>query len=96
MKIPYVIDNQTNRLADVLNGLLTEHAGRSGDVATAYFTVQGFRLLKDGLDRIGTFRLSACLWINNRYVQWMVEGNDCRQLRDPSSRSGRSSIPEVS
>ncbi|TKB71602.1 MAG: helicase [Nitrospira sp.] len=57
MKIPYVIDNQTNRLTDVLNGLLAEHAGRSVDVATAYFTVQGYRLLKDGLDRLGTFRL---------------------------------------
>lgn len=57
MKIPYVIDNQTHRLADVLNGLLAEHTGRSVDVATAYFTVQGFRLVKDGLDRLGTFRL---------------------------------------
>ena len=57
MKIPYVIDNQTNRLADVLNGLLAEHTGRSVDVATAYFTVQGYRLVKDGLDRLGTFRL---------------------------------------
>lgn len=57
MKIPYVIDNQTNRLADVLNGLLAEHTGRSVDVATAYFTVQGFRLVKDGLARLGTFRL---------------------------------------
>ena len=57
MKIPYVIDNQTNRLTDVLNGLLTEHAGRSVDVATAYFTVQGYKLVKDGLDRLGTFRL---------------------------------------
>ena len=57
MKIPYVIDNQTNRLADVLNGLLAEHAGRSVDVATAYFTVQGYRLVKDGLNRLGTFRL---------------------------------------
>ena len=57
MKVPYVIDNQTNRLADVLNRLLAEHAGRSVDVATAYFTVQGYRLVKDGLDRLGTFRL---------------------------------------
>ena len=57
MKIPYVIDNQTHRLADVLSDLLAEHAGRSVDVATAYFTIQGFRLVKDGLDRLGTFRL---------------------------------------
>lgn len=57
MKIPYVIDNQNHRLADVLNGLLAEHSGRSVDVATAYFTIQGFRLVKDGLDQLGTFRL---------------------------------------
>jgi len=57
VKIPYVIDNQTHRLADVLSDLLAEHAGRSVDVATAYFTIQGFRLVKDGLDRLGTFRL---------------------------------------
>jgi hypothetical protein len=57
MKIPYVIDNQTHRLADVLTGLLAEHAGRSVDVATAYFTIHGFRLVKDGLDQLGSFRL---------------------------------------
>jgi hypothetical protein len=37
MKLPYVIDNQTHVLADILKGLLTEHKGRSLDVATAYF-----------------------------------------------------------
>ncbi|MER3422603.1 MAG: hypothetical protein C4293_04590 [Nitrospiraceae bacterium] len=57
MKIPYVIDNQTHRLADVLNSLLAQHAGRSVDVATAYFTIHGFGLVKDGLDRLGNFRL---------------------------------------
>jgi hypothetical protein len=48
--IPYVIDNQTHRMADVLNALLAEHKGRSLDVATAYFTIQGFRLLRAGLE----------------------------------------------
>lgn len=57
MKIPYVIDNQTHRLADVLKSLLAEHAGRSVDSATAYFSIQGFRLLHEGLDKLGTFRL---------------------------------------
>lgn len=38
MRIPYVIDNEEHRLADVLNEVLAEHAGRSLDVATAYFT----------------------------------------------------------
>ncbi len=35
MKIPYVIDNQNNRMADILSALLTEHRDRSLDVATA-------------------------------------------------------------
>ena len=49
MKIPYVIDNQKHLLADVLSALLNEQKGMSLDVATAYFTIQGFRLLKEGL-----------------------------------------------
>jgi hypothetical protein len=40
MKLPYVIDNQAHRLADILSGLLAEHKDRSLDVATAYFTVE--------------------------------------------------------
>ncbi len=36
MRIPYVIDNQQHQLADVLNEVLAEHAGRSLDVAMAY------------------------------------------------------------
>ena len=42
MKLPYVIDNQSHVLAEILKGLLTEHKGRSLDVAAAYFTVGGF------------------------------------------------------
>ena len=57
MKIPYVIDNQKFLLADVLNVLLNKHKGMSLDVATAYFTIQGFRLLKDGLLELGNFRM---------------------------------------
>jgi len=57
MRVPYVIDNQSHRLADILAGLLREHQGRSLDVATAYFTVGGFGLLKDGLLGLGNFRL---------------------------------------
>ena len=53
MKLPYVIDNQTHVLADILKGLLTEHKGRSLDVATAYFTVGGFGLVRDGLMDVG-------------------------------------------
>jgi hypothetical protein len=57
MKLPYVIDNQTHVLADILKGLLTEHKGRSLDVATAYFTVGGFGLVQNGLMDLGNFRL---------------------------------------
>ena len=57
MKIPYVIDNETWRMADVLDEILSGHGGRSLDVATAYFNVQGFRLLRDGLLGLGSFRL---------------------------------------
>ena len=57
MKIPYVIDNQAYRLADLLNQLLAGHAGKSLDVATAYINIQGFRLIQAGLDHFGSFRL---------------------------------------
>ena len=57
MRIPYVIDNQTHRMADILNALLAEHKGRSLDVATAYFNIQGFRLVHTGLEGLGNFRL---------------------------------------
>ncbi len=57
MRIPYVIDNQDNHLADILNSVLAEHRERSLDVATAYFTIGGFGLLKEGLLGLGNFRL---------------------------------------
>ena len=57
IQIPYVIDNQQHRLADVLNNILTTHQGRSLDTASAYFTVGGFGLVKDGLQALGNFRL---------------------------------------
>lgn len=57
ISIPYVIDNQRFRLADVLNGILSTHIGRSLDTASAYFTVGGFGLLQGGLQSLGNFRL---------------------------------------
>lgn len=57
MKIPYVIDNQQHRLADVLNAILEEHGGKALDIATAYFNIQGFLLLQEGLEKLGSFRL---------------------------------------
>ena len=57
MKIPYVIDNEQYILRDVLNDLLAAHRDHCLDVATAYFTVQGYKLIKAGLDGLGNFRL---------------------------------------
>jgi hypothetical protein len=45
VKIPYVIDNQSYKLADILNAILDKHAGKSMDTVTAYFNIQGYRLL---------------------------------------------------
>src|SRR5579871_5481780 len=55
--IPFVIDNQQHRMADVLNGLLAQHRGHSLDIATAYFNVGGWQLLREGLNGLGSFRL---------------------------------------
>jgi superfamily II DNA or RNA helicase len=55
--IPFVIDNDQHRLSDVLNALLGESVGRPVDVATAYFSISGYRLVKDGLHKVGAFRL---------------------------------------
>jgi hypothetical protein len=49
MKIPYVIDNQTHRLIDVRQQLLAEHADKSIDIATAYFTVAAHQLRREDL-----------------------------------------------
>jgi hypothetical protein len=37
MLVPYVIDNQTHKMKDALEGLLKEHEGRCLDIAKAYF-----------------------------------------------------------
>ncbi len=57
MKIPFVIDNQLHKMAEVLNDLLAEHAGKSLDIATAYFNVGGWELVSKGLKDLGNFRL---------------------------------------
>ena len=56
MRIPYVIDNQTYKMADVLNTILAEHAGDSLDIATAYFNIGGCRLLRERLPAVRSFR----------------------------------------
>lgn len=55
--IPFVIDNIRHRLADTLNDLLGQTAGRPLDIATAYFSISGYRLVKDRLHHLGVFRL---------------------------------------
>src|SRR5256885_14442735 len=44
-------------MAEVLGNLLARHKGHSLDVATAYFNVGGWQLLRDGLNGLGNFRL---------------------------------------
>ena len=51
--IPFVIDNQQHKMADVLNDLL-HHRRHSLDIATAYFNVDGWRLLRQLLDWLVT------------------------------------------
>ena len=57
MNLPFVIDNEQVKAADVLNGLLADSAGCPLDVATAYFSISGYRLLADSLNRLGAMRL---------------------------------------
>jgi superfamily II DNA or RNA helicase len=57
MRIPYVIDNIEIRLADVLNDLLRREQGQQIDVATAYFSIRGFELLRNALPSVRHFRL---------------------------------------
>jgi superfamily II DNA or RNA helicase len=57
MKIPYVIDNKEHTLVDVLNKLLKEHRERSLDIASAFFSIKGFELLRENLENLGSFRL---------------------------------------
>src|SRR5579859_2923929 len=57
MNIPFVIDNQQHKMADVFNDLLRHHKGHSLDLATAYFNVGGWQLLRTGLNGLGNFRL---------------------------------------
>ncbi|MBN8595700.1 MAG: helicase [Anaerolineae bacterium] len=57
MRIPYVIDNIETRLADVLNYLLQRQTGQQVDVATAYFSVRGYELIREALHAVRHFRL---------------------------------------
>src|SRR5260370_12253570 len=54
--IPFVIDNQQYTMRDVLNSLLVRHLGHALDIATAYFNVGGWQLLREGMDGLSSFR----------------------------------------
>jgi hypothetical protein len=51
MPLPFVIDNVHHQLVDVLNQLLAQTERMPLDIATAYFSISGYRPLKDGLHR---------------------------------------------
>ena len=57
MLVPFVIDNQRHKLADVRNNLFTATGGKPFDVATAHFSISGYRLAADRLHKVGAFRL---------------------------------------
>ena len=43
MSFPFVIDNLSRRLADALSELLEQGVDRPLDIATAYFSISGYR-----------------------------------------------------
>jgi len=57
IRLPYVLDNQSYTLADILNALMEARQGHSLDVASAYFNIGAYRLLQEGLKNLRSFRL---------------------------------------
>lgn len=55
--LAFTLDNTSHRTVDAMKTLLSGGRGSPVDIATAYFSVSGYRLLKDGLDGVGAFRL---------------------------------------
>ena len=51
MPLPFVIDNQEHRLRDALNELLAQSTGKPLDIATAYFAISGYRLVRKDYTR---------------------------------------------
>lgn len=56
-RIPYVIDNIAISLAEVLNQLLAAEAQPQVDIATAYFSIRGYELLRATLPGVRRLRL---------------------------------------
>lgn len=57
MQIPFVIDNQKNKLSEVINIMLSSQEVHALDIASAYFNVGGFELLQENLEKLNSFRL---------------------------------------
>src|SRR5438045_28965 len=57
MKLPFAIDNQSVIAADVLSALVAGSRSCPIDIASAYFSISGWNLLKDGLHQVGALRL---------------------------------------
>lgn len=56
-RIPYVIDNIAISLAEVLNQLLAAEAQPQVDIATAYFSIRGYELVRATLPGVRRLRL---------------------------------------
>lgn len=94
MTLPFVIDNQQHRAADALNHLLAQSRSAPLDIASAYFSVSGYRLLKDGLDGLGALRLllghepqhGTDVGLRPRLIQQMVGEMAAMPLDEPTMR----------
>ena len=56
MSFPFVIDNLSRPLADALSELLEQSVDRPLDIATAYFSIGGYRSAS------GRLLLDSCVW----------------------------------
>lgn len=55
--LPFAIDNHQTKLAPTLADLLARCPGGPVDIATAYFNIGAFRLLRESLGEVGALRL---------------------------------------
>ncbi|MBK8270272.1 MAG: hypothetical protein IPK83_19045 [Planctomycetes bacterium] len=55
--LPYVIDNDKHRMADMVNQVLEDHRELAMDIATAYFNLGGYKLIAERLKELGSLRL---------------------------------------
>src|SRR5262245_27453902 len=56
-RLPYVIDNDKHRMADVVSQVLEDHQDLAMDIATAYFNIGGYKLLADQRKNMGSLQL---------------------------------------